>query len=166
MRIKFTPVRLAMTVLSFLFFSFIISCNKYPIAPADKPYDLDVVLNSLSKHDKGSGFVKFRQDPDTARIISLDTWVYDLEPHRAYQLQRAANPTTDSTCNSTAWLTLGNSLIAESIHTDGMGNGFAALSRNVTSIARGSSYHIHFQVIDSITQSVVLTSDCYMYTVR
>ena len=30
----------------------------------------------------------------------------------------------------------------------------------------GATFDIHFQVIDEDTQAVVLTSDCYQYTVR
>lgn len=142
-------------------------CKKDIIPPADKPYDLDVNLSGSGKDFHGSGFIKFRQDPDTARIVDLDTWVSGLAPDHAYQLQRAVNPIADPTgCSSTAWLTLGLGLTPQSIHTDSHGYGQADLWRNVSSVARGTQFHIHFQVIDSLTQAPVLSSDCYEYTVR
>lgn len=141
-------------------------CTK-GIPLADKPYDLDVKLAGVGKDFRAAGFIQFRQDPDTARIIDLDTWVSGLLPNRAYQLQRAVNPITDSTgCSSTAWLTLGLGLVPQSIHTDANGSGEADLWRAVTTLARGTQFHIHFQVIDSLTQTTVLISDCFDYTVR
>ena len=141
-------------------------CKK-DISPSDQPYNLDVKLFGAAKNYAATGFIKFRQDPDTARIVDLDTWVSGLLPDHAYQLQRAVNPIADSTgCSSTAWLTLGLGLAPLSIHTDAHGFGQADLWRAVTSIARGSQFHIHFQVIDSLTATPVLGSDCYVYTVR
>lgn len=138
--------------------------------PAIPQYNLDVALRSEtvkdSKEDISFGFIKFRQNPDTARIIDLDTWVFHLEPDRAYQLQRAVNPITDNSCSSIAWLTLGSGLVPLSLHTDLHGDGHADLFRNVTSVAREAAFRIHFQVIDSITKITVLTSDCYAYKVR
>ncbi len=142
------------------------SCKK-DYTPQTGPYDLDVVLHGADKYFGASGFVKFRQDPDTARIITLDTWVSNLEPNHSYLLQRAVNPSTDPTgCSSTAWLTLGSGLQPLSIDTDNHGNGKANLWRDVTSATRGASFHIHFQVIDATTLATVLTSDCFDYTVR
>ncbi len=169
MSLKITGSRLltaiiALGTLTTLFFS----CKKdIDIPPADRPYDLDVRLFSTGKDLRTSGFIRFRQDPDTARIIDLNTWVSGLAPNHAYQLQRAVNPITDSTgCSSTAWLTLGLGLTPQSIHTDASGSGNADLWRAVTAIARGTQFHIHFQVIDSLTKAPVLNSDCYNYTVR
>jgi len=143
------------------------SCKKNDIPRADTPYDLDIKLNGGDKTPFARGFIEFRQDPDTDRVVDLNTWINHLEPNHAYQLQRAVNPIADTTgCSSTAWLTLGLGLQPESIHTDGFGNGHADLWRNVSSVARGTSFHIHFQVIDSVSSEVVLTSDCYDYTVR
>jgi len=127
------------------------------------PYNLNVLLPGKS----GLGFLKFRQKPDTARIINLDTWLFNLKPNHAYLLQRAVNPITDPTqCSSTAWLTLGLGLTPQSIHTDKWGFGFEPLYRDITAIPRGTEFYIHFQVIDSLTSEVVLSSDCYTYTVR
>ena len=128
------------------------------------PYNLNVVMQN---DHRGFGFIKFRQNPDTARIINLDTWVFNLKPNHAYLLQRAVDPFTDSTtCSSTAWLTLGLGLTPKAIHTNKRGFGYAPLWRDVTAAARGSEFYIHFQVIDSLTSEVVLTSDCHQYTVR
>ena len=127
------------------------------------PYNLNVKLNGESC----SGFVKFRQHPDTARIINLDTWLFNLKPNHAYLLQRAVNPIADPTqCSSTAWLTLGLGLTPQAIHTNYKGNGMEPLWRDITAIPRETEFYIHFQVIDSLTSEVVLSSDCYQYTVR
>ena len=128
------------------------------------PYNLNVIMHG---ENNASGFIKFRQDADTARIINLDTWVFHLKSNHAYLLQRAVNLITDPTqCSSTAWLTLGLGLTPQAIHTNNGGFGFAPLWRDVTTAARGSEFYIHFQVIDSLTSEVVLTSDCHQYTVR
>jgi len=166
MQAKFTKkatvaIALMATTLCVLF-----SCQK-DIPKKDALYDLDVTLYGTGKDLGANGFIKFRQDPDTARIINLETWVSNLQPDHSYLLQRATNPIADSTgCSSTAWLTLGNLLQPEAIHTDGHGNGHADLSRAVTAIARGTAFHIHFQVVDSITLTPVLTSTCFDFTVR
>jgi hypothetical protein len=128
------------------------------------PYNLNVIMRNGSGD---FGFIKFRQNADTARIINLDTWVFNLKPNHAYLLQRAVDLFTDSTtCSSTAWLTLGEGLVPHSIHTDRFGFGTAPLWRDVTAATRGAEFYIHFQVIDSLTSEVVLASDCHQYTVR
>ena len=168
MNTKITGSRFAAVLVGMaVFTAFFVGCKKDVIRPVDQPYDLDVKLFNSGKYSNVSGFIKFRQDPDTARIIDLDTWVSGLSPDHAYQLQRAVNPIADSTgCSSTAWLTLGLGLAPMSIHTDAHGNGHADLWRAVTSIARGAQFHIHFQVVDSLSLAPVLISDCYDYTVR
>ena len=128
-------------------------------------YDLDVALyNKGPQH----GFIKFRQDPDPAKIITLDIWVQHLAPNHEYLLQRAVDPINevDGNCTSTTWLTLGKGLAAETILTDSQGRGEANLWRDVTAVPSGSLFDIHFQVIDAITSAVVLTSDCHKYQVR
>jgi hypothetical protein len=132
-------------------------------------YNLDVALSSgspKSSPGSSSGFIKFRQNPDTARIVTLETWVYHLEPNHAYILQRAVNPITDSNCSSTAWLSLGLGTTPQSIITDANGNAHENLFRNLTAIARETQFRIHFQIIDSITATPVLFSDCTQFTVR
>jgi hypothetical protein len=127
------------------------------------PFNLEVILHGAGK---GFGLVEFRQDNDTARIITLDTWVRDLEPNHSYLLQRAVDPVINGNCLSTAWLTLGKGLLPQAITTDATGTGTAELWRDVTATPRGTSFYIHFQVIDAVSLAVVLTSDCYQYVVR
>ena len=155
-------------LLMFFIISFI-ACDKS--LPADEDlgiYNINVTLLPANQKSVGfeEGFIKFRQDPDTNRIITLDTYVLNLKPNHDYLLQRAVNPITDADCTSTAWLTLGKGLVAQSIHTDGKGNGHELLFRDVTSIARGTAFRIHFQIIDAATLDPVLNSDCDQYTVR
>lgn len=155
------------TIFVVTLFTIFFSCKKDAIPPGDSAYDLNVVLRGDGKtFPHGSGYIEFRQDPDTARIIDLNTWVRNLEPNHSYLLQRAVNPITDPGCSSTAWLTLGLGLTPQDIETDDHGNGHADLWRAVTSIARGTQFHIHFQIVDGVTMAMVLTSDCYDYTVR
>lgn len=130
---------------------------------ATAPYNLNVLLLG----NRGLGFLKFRQNPDTARVINLDTWLFHLKPNHTYLLQRAVNPIADPTqCSSTAWLTLGLGLTPQAIHTNRFGFGFQPLWRNVSSVARGTAFYIHFQIIDSLTSQTVLTSDCNTFAVR
>ena len=133
--------------------------------PANPNFNLEVILRG---EDKSFGLVKFRQDNDVAKIISLETWVRNLEPNHSYRLQRAVDAinVVDGNCTSTSWLTLGNGLAAQDIITDDNGTGTADLWRSVAMLATGSSFDIHFQIIDAVTSAVVLTSDCYNYTVR
>ena len=141
------------------------SCKKddYPLNPL---YDLDVHLTS-GHPNAGAGFIKFRQNPDTARIITLETWVTHLQPNHAYLLQRAVNPIADITgCSSTAWLTLGDGLQPRSIITNAQGHGYANIWRDITGIPRGTAFHIRFQIVDAVSLSPVLTSSCFDYTVR
>jgi len=141
------------------------SCKKNESPTLNPLYDLDVKLKCEGKDD--AGFIEFRQNPDTARIITLDTWVTNMLPNHSYLLQRAVNPIADITgCSSNAWLTLGEGLQSKSIVTDAHGNGNAKLWRNITAIARGTAFHIRFRVLDEATLATALTSDCFDYTVR
>jgi hypothetical protein len=142
-------------------------------------YNLDVILRGVNQgedhgEDRGDdhreghslGHLKFRQDKDTPKIITLDIWVHGLEPNHSYQLQRAVDTNLDGNCTGTVWLTLGKGLTPQSILTDNKGKGQEDLWRDVSSVASGTTFDIHFQVIDEATSAVVLTSDCYQYTVR
>ena len=133
------------------------------------PYNLNVVLRGeASKRgygDQSLGFVKFRQN-DTVKTIHLDTWVFNLLPNHAYLLQRAVNPITDSSCTSTAWLTLGLGLTPQALHTDKHGFCYEPLYRSVAAVPSGTAFRIHFQIVDSATLETVLSSDCYSYTVK
>lgn len=137
--------------------------NPGSYTPATPPYDLDVILRG---EGKSIGYIMFRQDPDAAKIISLNVWVRHLEPNHDYLLQRAVDTNLDGNCTGTAWLTLGKGLEPQPITTDKKGNGDAALWRDVSTIPSGATFDIHFQVIDAVSMAVVLTSDCHQYTVR
>ena len=153
-----------------LMISLLVSCEKSQPIEDPQHFDLDVTFhteNSKDLSNKGFGLLKFRQDPDTARIITLDTYIFNLLPNHSYLLQRAANPYSDTTtCTNASWLTLGKGLVAQDIETDSKGDGHETLFRDVTSVARGSAFHIDFQIIDAITLAPVLSSDCYEYIVR
>jgi hypothetical protein len=129
------------------------------------PFNIEVILRG---EDNGLGHVKFRQDNDMAKIIILDTWVRGLEPNHEYLLQRAVDPinVVDGNCTSTSWLTLGKGLTPQSILTDDKGTGKVELWRDVSSIATGAKFDIHFRVVDAVSMAVVLDSDCYEYVVR
>ena len=131
----------------------------------ESQYNLEVVL-----HEEGNrgGHIHFRQDRDAAKIIELNTKLHNLEPSREYLLQRAVDAINmvDGNCTSTSWLTLGYGLNPHAILTDEKGNGEDILWRDVTAIPSGSTFDIHFRVVDAITLDVVLVSDCYQYTVR
>lgn len=172
MRKQFACTGLFFVVLSF----FQVSCHKdheqeEPACSANNGknatpcFNLNVVLNDKGK---ASGYIKFRQDPDTARIITLETRIEHLSPNHEYLLQRAVDAinVVDGNCTSSTWLTLGYGLTAQSIVTDGKGSGAETLWRDITSAARGSTFDIHFQIVDKASMAVVLTSDCYQYTVR
>ena len=122
--------------------------------------NLEVILRG-----QGFGLVTFRQPKDDQKIIYLDTWVRGLAANTDYRLQRAVDMNVNGDCSSTAWLTLGEGLTPQVIATDDEGTGRAALWRDVSAIATGSAFDIHFRVIDAATSSVVLESDCYQYFV-
>lgn len=130
------------------------------LGPASPNFNLDVILTG-----QGVGLVKFRQLIAGTGRINLDIGVSGLAPNTSYLLQRAVDTVVDENCTSTAWLTLGKGLQPQSITTDATGTGRAELYRIVTSPA-GSTFDIHFQVINAVTSTVVLTSDCYQFTVR
>ena len=128
--------------------------------------NLEVILRG-----DGFGLVKFRQPKDDAFIIYLDTKLRGLEPNTDYVLQREADPNLDGICNSTStpqWLTLGKGLDpqTQTITTDDKGTGEASLFRDVKgALATAATYDIAFRVVNVATQAVVLTSDCYRYTI-
>ena len=129
------------------------------------PFNIEAILRGTGK---GFGHIKFRQDNDVAKIILLDTWVRDLEPNHSYLLQRAVDPinVVDGNCTSTSWLTLGKGLTPQSILTDNKGTAQVQLWRDVSSIASGARFDIHFRIIDAVSMAVALDSDCYEYVVR
>ena len=101
------------------------------------------------------------------KIVTLDAWVRDLEPNHSYKLQRAVDRTLDGNCTGTAWLTLGKGTTPQLINTDETGTGREQLWRDLSSVPSGTMFDIHFRVIDAAYPfSVVLTSNCYRFTVR
>ena len=129
--------------------------------PETPKFNLEVVLRG-----DGFGLVKFRQPNDDAVIIHLDVWVRDLEPSTAYVLQRAADKTLDGVCSTAGgWLTLGKGTTPQSITTDDRGTGRESLFRKVAALGVGTTFDITFRVVNVATSAVVLTSDCYRYTI-
>ena len=136
------------------------------IGTADNPtFNLEVILRGDGDR---FGHIKFRQDADPSKIIVLDTWVRDLEPNHQYLMQRAVDAANvvDGDCTSTSWLTLGKGLTPQSILTDENGKGSEELWRDVSAVASGAAFDIHFRIVDASTMAVVLNSDCYQYVVR
>lgn len=128
--------------------------------PETPHFNLEVVLRG-----DGFGLVKFRQPNDDALIVYLDTRVRGLKPNTAYVLQRAADTNLDGICPTTGWLTLGKGAVPQSITTDDRGNGQESLFRSVAALGVGATFDIWFRVINVATSAVVLTSDCYRYTI-
>jgi len=125
-------------------------------------YNLEVILRG-----DGFGHVKFRQPGNNdAHTVFLGVRVRDLEPNTSYQLERAVDRTLDGNCTSTSWLTLGKGAVPQSIVTDEKGTGTAHLFRTFPLNLVGVTFDIHFHVIRQDTKAVVLTSECYQFTVR
>ncbi|GEO04266.1 hypothetical protein AAE02nite_19300 [Adhaeribacter aerolatus] len=131
----------------------------------ESKYNLEVVLKGEGARN---GHIQFRQNPDLAKVITLDVRVHHLLPNHEYLLQRAVDPTNvvDGNCTSTSWLTLGYGLTSQTILTNDKGNGSEVLWRDITAIPSGAMFDIHFRVVDAVSLEVVLTSNCYQYTVR
>jgi hypothetical protein len=163
-----------------IFFICIAACNdddkvvpEIVCSTADimKPYGTDDPHFNLNIYLTGEktatcGYIEFRQVADNGQFIHLDTWVHHLKPNTNYILQRAVDTTIDENCTSTAWLTLGKGLNAQSILTNEKGDGYAELYRSVSMIAVGTTFDIHFQILEESNSTVALTSSCYRYTVR
>jgi hypothetical protein len=135
-----------------------------PWGPESPPFNLEAVLRA-PEGQEGFGLVKFRQPNDADRIVYLDVWVRDLAPNATYLLQRATDAAVNDDCTGTNWLTLGQGTTPQAITTDDRGTGRAALFRNLSAVPVGSTFDIHFRVIDAATSAVVLTSGCYQFTV-
>ena len=128
--------------------------------PESPHFNLEVILRG-----DGFGHVKFRQPNDDVLNVHLDTWVRDLAPNTSYLLQRAVDTTPDDNCTSSAWLTLGKGLVPQAITTDDTGTGREELFRSLAAFPVGSEFDIHFRVIHAETSAVVLTSECYQFTI-
>jgi hypothetical protein len=134
------------------------------LTPDNPNFNLEVILRGEGKR---FGHIKFRQDNDADKIIDLGVWVRDLEPNHAYYLQRAVDTPADGSCASTSWLTLGLGPSIQPIVTDDNGTGRVDFWRAIpATVPSGTTFDIHFQVVDANTSAVVLASDCYQYSVR
>jgi hypothetical protein len=131
--------------------------------PETPPFNNEIILHDVTGNG-GFGHVKFRQPNDADRIVYLDTWVRDLQPNTNYRLQRATDANINNDCTGTNWLTLGMGAVPQSITTDSRGTGRAALFRNLAAFPVGSTFDIHFRVIDA-GGAVVLESGCYQFVV-
>ena len=131
-----------------------------PWGPETPQFNLEIILRG-----EGFGLVRFRQPNDDARIVYLDVWVRDLAPNTSYLLQRAADANVDDNCTSTGWLTLGKGSQPQSITTDATGTGREELFRNLAAFPVGSMFDIQFRVIEEGSGAVVLTSQCYQFTI-
>ncbi len=128
------------------------------------PFNLEAILRG-----DGFGLVKFRQQQDsTHNIVNLDVWVRDLLAHTSYSLQRATDVTLDRVCTGTNWLTLGEGSTPHPIVTDDTGTARAALWRDLSAVAPGTTFDIYFRLIENGTSPVhvVLQSECYRFVVR
>ena len=143
------------------------AASSSPAAPAaaeQPPFNLEAILRG-----DGFGLVKFRQERDsTHNIVNLDVSVRDLLADTSYSLQRATDGTLDGVCTGTNWLTLGEGPTPHPIVTDGAGTARAALWRDLSAVAPGTAFDIHFRVIENGTAPahVALQSDCYRFVVR
>jgi len=133
-----------------------------PWGPESPNFNLEVILRG---EDGGFGHVKFRQPNDGELIVHLDTWVRDLQPLTSYVLQRATDTALDGACTGTNWLTLGKGSTPQAITTDERGTGSEELFRNLSAFPVGSTFDIHFRVLEQATSAVVLTSGCYQFTI-
>ena len=115
--------------------------------------------------ETGFGLLRFSQPVDADKIVYLDIWVL-LAPNHSYELQRAVDTNVDDVCTGTNWLTLGKGLVPEPIVTNDWGFGRAALFRDLSAVPTGTTFDIHFRVIDANTEVVVLQSGCHQFTVR
>jgi hypothetical protein len=136
--------------------------SQSPGAAEAPPFNLEAILRG-----DGFGHVKFRQERDsTHNIVNLDLWVRDLLANTSYSLQRATDTTLDGVCTGTNWLTLGEGSTPHPIVTDDTGTASAALWRDLSALAPGTTFDIDFRVIENGTSHVALQSDCYRFVVR
>ncbi len=137
--------------------------NENSSGPATPPFNDEIILTDATGAG-GFGHVKFRQPKDGDVIIYLDTWVRDLAPNASYRLQRAVDTNVNDDCTSTTWLTLGLGPTPQAIVTDDRGTGRAALWRTLAVSNIGTTFDIHFRVIDT-AGAMVLESACYQFVV-
>jgi hypothetical protein len=132
--------------------------------PEIPPFNNEIILRDATGSG-GFGHVKFRQPNDADRIVYLDTWVRDLKPNATYQLQRATDTAINDDCTGTNWLTLGKGATPQVLTTDDRGTAQEDLFRNLGTTAVGSTFDIHFRVIEQASGLVALESGCYQFVV-
>jgi hypothetical protein len=129
--------------------------------PETPPFNFEAIL----RNDQGGfGLVKVRQPNDAELVFHIDPWVRGLAPNTSYRLQRAVDTNVNDVCTGTAWLTLGQGTTPQAIVTDERGTGRAALWRAVTSPI-GTTFDVHFRVIEDATGAIVLESACYQFVI-
>ncbi len=181
MQTKFISGAMLKSAMAIAIFSTLYSCQKdlpaqqdpesvisgaNPSSSASEPYhyNLNVILQNNTGQGDSRGEIKFRQDQNTDRIIVLSTRVIRLLPNHSYLLQRAVDPIAGTGCLNIGFPLIRNTTTA--IDTDNQGNGYAELWRDISSVAHGTAFYIHFQIVDATTSATVLSSDCYQYAVR
>src|SRR5215210_1417264 len=133
-----------------------------PWGPETPRFNLEVILRA--NDGPGFGLINFRQPNDDLVVINLKTWVRNLKPNTSYLLQRAVDTTLDTVCTSQTWLTLGKGTQPQAITTGENGTGSEDLFRNVGGVPIGTTFDIHFQVIEQATSTIALRSGCYQFT--
>ena len=142
----------------------VVSGSSQSPAAEQPPFNLEAILRG-----DGFGLVKFRQERDSSHnIVTLDVWVRDLLANTSYSLQRATDTALDGVCTGTNWLTLGEGSTPHPVVTDETGTARAALWRDLSAVAPGTTFDIHFRLIENGTSPVhvALQSDCYRFVVR
>ncbi|HEX3079234.1 MAG TPA: hypothetical protein VHQ04_02170, partial [Puia sp.] len=84
MRTKKLHTFISTLALFMLMIFLFVSCEKSQPVEDPQHFDLDVTFHTENLKDqsnRGFGFLKFRQDPDTARVITLDTYIFNLLPN-------------------------------------------------------------------------------------
>ena len=135
-----------------------------PWGPASPPFNLEAILRAPTGQD-GFGLVEFRQPNDADQLAYVDVWVRDLAPNGHYILKYATDTDVDGDCTGTDWVDLSRPHRPTPINTDDRGTGRAALFLDLTAFPAGSTFDIHFLVVDAFGGTVMLTSECYQFTV-
>ncbi|HEX7981529.1 MAG TPA: hypothetical protein VF461_23155 [Gemmatimonadaceae bacterium] len=135
-----------------------------PWGPASPPFNLEAVLRAPAGQD-GFGLVEFRQPNDADQIAYLDVWVRNLAPNGHYIVKYATDADVNGDCTNTDWVDLPRPFRPTPINTDDRGTGRGALFLDLSAFPVGSTFDIHFEVVDAFGGTVMLTSGCYQFTV-
>ena len=135
-----------------------------PLGPQSPPFNLEAILRAPTGQD-GFGLVNFRQPNDADQIAYLDVWLRDLPPNRYFSVKYATDTDVDGDCTNTDWVDLPRPHRPNPIHTDDRGTGRGSLFLDLSAFPVGSTFDIHFEVVDAFGGTIMLTSDCYQFTV-